>query len=265
MTEARLRRASLAAEVARTAWEHQRDETERLRQVATSQASDAAAARRALDTQRRAWEGARAAEASGTAAMLALEGLIGADDPARREALAARRQAALGKAAASVAQEHPFLGRPPRPRPPTMPPVAGYRCPVDGGRFINDWAFPRPGGRSHEGTDVFAERGVPVLAVAAGTVVGVDDQDAHEVGELSRDLGGRTVSVLTDTGERWYYAHLEGIADGLEVGATVAAGQALGELGDSGNARGGAPHLHLGRTWQGSPVNPYPSLAVACG
>ena len=46
------------------------------------------------------------------------------------------------------------------------------RCPVPGATFVNDWGFPRSGGRAHEGTDLFAPRGTPVLAPATVTMTG---------------------------------------------------------------------------------------------
>ena len=47
---------------------------------------------------------------------------------------------------------------------PSTTGAAGVRCPVEGGaRFMNDWGFPRSGGRFHEGNDLFAPRGTPVV------------------------------------------------------------------------------------------------------
>lgn len=257
-------RAVVQATVANAAWELQQDVTQRLRELAVAQARQIGSTQRAVGPRSQAVERAAAADAGNTAAMSALEELVGVDDPDRRQALERRRVEERSGAAEVLETEYPYLGRPPRGRPVTMPPVTGYLCPVEGGRFVNDWAFPRPGGRSHEGTDVFAETGTSVLAVAEGTVVGVDRHDGHESGEVSGDLGGRTVTVETPSGERWYFAHLDTVADGIEGGVAVEAGQLLGTLGDSGNARGGAPHLHLGRYWQDAAVNPYPSLALAC-
>ncbi|MGH8927824.1 MAG: LysM peptidoglycan-binding domain-containing protein, partial [Acidimicrobiia bacterium] len=44
-----------------------------------------------------------------------------------------------------------------------------WSCPIPGARFFNDWGFPRSGGRFHEGNDLFAPRGTPVVAPVTGT------------------------------------------------------------------------------------------------
>ncbi|WP_052668535.1 M23 family metallopeptidase [Nitriliruptor alkaliphilus] len=130
-------------------------------------------------------------------------------------------------------------------------------CPLDGARFVNDWAYPRSGGRRHEGTDVFAPRGTPIVAVADGTV------DTVVTFDRPGSLGGRTVTVV-DGAARQYYAHLEGVTAGLRRGDLVRAGDLLGWVGTSGNARGTPPHLHLGWYVEDVAVNPFASLAVAC-
>jgi murein DD-endopeptidase MepM/ murein hydrolase activator NlpD len=136
-------------------------------------------------------------------------------------------------------------------------PWADLRCPVDGPvQFLNDWGFPRTGGRSHEGTDVFAPKGAPVVAMADGVVVRVS---RHDVG-----LGGLAVTYDTD-GHRIYNAHLDTVADGIEAGVAVRVGQVLGSVGTTGNAKGTPPHNHLGISLaSGAPVNPYPVLRAAC-
>jgi len=133
--------------------------------------------------------------------------------------------------------------------------LPGFICPVQGGAsFINDWGFPRSGGRRHKGTDLFAPRGTNLLAVADGAVR-LD----------TSSLGGISVWLDSDYGARFYYAHLDGYPSGLAGGQRVSRGQVVGFLGDSGNARGGSPHLHFQiHPGGGAAVNPYPAAAAVC-
>jgi peptidoglycan LD-endopeptidase LytH len=137
---------------------------------------------------------------------------------------------------------------------------AHWVCPVPDGRFINDWGFPRTNNRRHEGTDVFAPMGTPVLAPTDAVVADLDPVDRFDG---RRDLGGITVS-LEHGRHRYYLAHLDAIAPDLQVGDEVAAGTVVGWVGRSGNARGTPPHLHLGWYVDRIAVNPYATLAVAC-
>jgi murein DD-endopeptidase MepM/ murein hydrolase activator NlpD len=140
------------------------------------------------------------------------------------------------------------------------PPISGGYCPVVGavaGRdFSNDWGYPRSGGRTHQGNDIFANQGVPVVAVQGGVVTRTQPVD--------QGLGGITVTYRTGDGSEWYNAHLHTIAAGIAPGVTVAAGQQIGTVGKTGNARTTPPHLHLGRRVNGSWVNPYPTIAPLC-
>ncbi len=154
-----------------------------------------------------------------------------AEQAARAAAEAARRRGAAGGAGA----------------------IAGFICPVKGSvSFINDWGFPRSGGRTHKGTDMFAARGTPLVAVLDGTV---------SFG--SGSLGGKTVHLRAANGLRFYYAHLDAWAAGVSSGQRVSKGTVIGYVGDTGNARGGSPHLHFGITTNQS-VNPYPTVKAAC-
>jgi len=131
------------------------------------------------------------------------------------------------------------------------------RCPVDGRtQFVNDWGFPRTGARSHEGTDVFAERGTHVVAMADAVV--------QKVSRVDAGLGGLSVTYEID-GHRVYNAHLDKVAKGVEEGSKLRAGQVIGTVGTSGNAKGTPPHNHVGVYLpDGAPVNPYPILRRSC-
>lgn len=129
-------------------------------------------------------------------------------------------------------------------------PVAELRKP-----FKNDWNDPRSGGRRHQGTDLLAQIGVPLMAIEDGT---------HER-TTQGGLGGLSVYLLGDSGARYYYAHLDEAEDFVE-GQRVHAGQVIGTVGDSGNAKG-SPHLHLQWAPDGETgwANPYPLLAELYG
>ena len=138
-----------------------------------------------------------------------------------------------------------------------LPPSAteGFVCPVRGSAaFINSWGFPRSGGRTHKGVDMFAKRGTPTPAVTNGTIK-----------MRTVNLGGAVTYLYGDDGNKYYYAHLNGYPDGLRDGQRVERGQAIGFVGNSGNAEGTSPHLHFEiRPGGGSAVNPYPTVRPAC-
>lgn len=133
-------------------------------------------------------------------------------------------------------------------------------CAVDGAKagrdFTNDWGWPRPGGRSHEGTDIFASRGTPVRAMYHGTI--------KELRRSDSGIGGLYVSYWVGPGEHWYNAHLDSIPAGLQVGDPVEPGTLIGTVGNSGNARTTPPHLHIGNYVDDQARNPYPVLEQAC-
>jgi murein DD-endopeptidase MepM/ murein hydrolase activator NlpD len=127
------------------------------------------------------------------------------------------------------------------------------RFPIAGpARYSHDWLYPRygPGFRFHLGTDVFAAYGTPVRAPVDGVARSANG-----------GLGGLTVKVIMADGTYFYLAHLSGLVDGFTEGMPVTTGDIVGYVGDSGNARGGAPHLHLGIYPRGgAPVDPKPIL-----
>lgn len=96
-------------------------------------------------------------------------------------------------------------------------------------------------------TDMFAPAGTEFVAVTNGVIEEVSRTDvwsAANDGLCTR--GGLFVSLVGDDGVRYYGSHLSAVAPGIEPGARVVAGQLLGYVGSSGNARGVSPHLHFG-------------------
>lgn len=123
---------------------------------------------------------------------------------------------------------------------------SSWRCPVDGAKFINDWGFPRSGGRTHEGNDLFAPRGTPVYASVGGVVT-----------YLNGRLGGLQYWLKGDDGNTYIGTHL----DTVGTPGYVAAGTRLGTVGNTGNAATTSPHLHFEiHPDHGSATNPYPTL-----
>jgi hypothetical protein len=131
-------------------------------------------------------------------------------------------------------------------------PVAGHSMPAIQSIFGAD----RDGGRrSHDGVDIFARRGTPVLAAAPGV--------AYRVGVTG--LGGKVVWVREPLRNfRLYYAHLD--SQHVRDGDRIEVGDTLGFVGNTGNARTTPPHLHFGiyRSGEG-PVDPVPFLAPPPG
>jgi murein DD-endopeptidase MepM/ murein hydrolase activator NlpD len=138
----------------------------------------------------------------------------------------------------------------------------GLLCPVVGavaGRsFINDWGFPRSGGRQHRGNDIFAPRGTPLVAMDDAVIIRAN------MASNPSALGGITLTLRGSDGTEWYYAHLDAITSGVGVGRSVGRGQQVGTVGSTGNASATSPHLHLERRTTAGSVNPWPVISEIC-
>ncbi|MEN4918027.1 M23 family metallopeptidase [Achromobacter spanius] len=118
-------------------------------------------------------------------------------------------------------------------------------------RLADTWGAARAGGRQHEGIDIFAARGTPVLSTTEGVVTRIG----------GNTLGGQVVWVMGPGRQMHYYAHLDGYAD-IRRGQLVMPGDVLGFVGNTGNAAGTPPHLHYGIYAAGGALNPYPLLVA---
>jgi len=131
-----------------------------------------------------------------------------------------------------------------------------YTFPVQGKSNRDIWSFwgdPRDGGRrQHEGIDIFAARGTPVLATTDGIVRSV----------RNRGLGGKQVWLRDpERQQSIYYAHLD--SQLVQENQRVQAGDTVGLIGNTGNARNTRPHLHLGIYKRGrGAIDPLPFVFI---
>lgn len=99
--------------------------------------------------------------------------------------------------------------------------------------------------RRHQGIDVFGDFGQPIYAMAMGVLT-----EQYVDGGSGAGRSGNAW-VLTEPDETYYfYAHLSAFADGLVEGSSVAAGQVIGYVGETGNSDDGNPetcncHVHF--------------------
>lgn len=235
------------------------------------------AERQRLDDARATADAARAAQSERLAEMEDRRAVLAAE-LARLEALEAERQAAIEaqareeaarqEAQRQAAQRQPTTTTPPAGAggsggsggsgggTPFVPPPAtgGWLCPVQGANsFIDSWMAPRAGGRWHQGVDIMSPRGTPVVLPVGGRV------EFYTGG-----IGGLTFSLNGDDGNYYYGAHMDAYA-GLAPG-WYPAGTLVGYVGETGDARGTAPHLHfeIHLGGYGNAVNPYPTTRAHC-
>ena len=143
---------------------------------------------------------------------------------------------------------------PPTPSPEILARFPGAVFPVIGTYTYTDtfgaYRADMPN-KQHEGDDIFATYGSPVVAVQNGTITGMS----------LTTIGGNNIHLTTSTGDYFYYAHLSRFATGLAQGQQVVAGQTIGYVGDTGDARGTPPHLHFEIHPDGGPaIDPTPYL-----
>lgn len=127
-------------------------------------------------------------------------------------------------------------------------PVAGDNS------YSDDFGAARHQG-AHEGTDIMADRDTPLVAV--------DDVTVKRLTRTETGLGGIWVWLVRADGIEYYYAHMASIAPGIDVGTKLTAGQVVGGVGNTGDARYGAAHLHFEvHPGGGAATDPYPHLVA---
>ncbi len=131
--------------------------------------------------------------------------------------------------------------------------VGAGRFPIAGPTtWVDDWLYPRftPSFHLHKGLDMFAASGTPVRAPFDGVLKMTEGA-----------VGGLASYVTQSDGTYVYLAHLSAFAKDKVTGQPVRQGDVVGFVGDSGNARGGAPHVHIQlHPRGGDPAPPKPTV-----
>ena len=137
-------------------------------------------------------------------------------------------------------------------------PAGDHAFPIAGAYSLGGEAagFGAPrAGRAHQGQDMPAARGTPVVAPYSGTIAWVRYQ---------RNGAGHYVVLRADDERDYVFMHMRRGSIGVAAGQVVAAGDQIGEVGNSGRSFGA--HLHF-EVWVGGwfekggdPVDPLPLL-----
>lgn len=109
----------------------------------------------------------------------------------------------------------------------------------------------RSGGRTHEGEDIMGVSGTPIVSPTQAVVIrtGVGPSE------------GNYVYTANPGGETFVYMHLDTIGEGVTTGTVLEKGSLIGYVGNTGNAIGGAAHLHFEiHDNTGKPIDPYPRI-----
>jgi len=123
---------------------------------------------------------------------------------------------------------------------------------VERADLTENFGVPRSGGRSHEGLDIMTARRTLIISPTDAVV--------HSTGDGASS--GLYVYTYNPGGEVFAYMHLDEIAPGLSRGDLLKAGDLIGYVGNTGNASGGAPHLHF-EIRDSVALDPYPRLTGA--
>jgi murein DD-endopeptidase MepM/ murein hydrolase activator NlpD len=110
----------------------------------------------------------------------------------------------------------------------------------------------------HEGVDLAADFGTPILAAGDGVIIGAELKGGYgnwiEIEHEPGAPGAKAPRLAT------VYGHLSGFAPGIASGARVKQGDVIGYVGSTGRSTG--PHLHFEILQNGRPTNPMISLSL---
>lgn len=116
-----------------------------------------------------------------------------------------------------------------------------------------NFGAPRSGGRSHEGEDIMATKGTPIISPTEAVVLRTGNGES----------AGHYVYTTNPGGETFVYMHLDRVGEGVSPGTVLDKGSLIGYVGNTGNASGGAAHLHFEiHNSSGNPTDPFPRLTA---
>lgn len=167
--------------------------------------------------------------------------------------VAAEYQRLRRKLAAALTASAPSSSGGGAPSAPIKINVSGaMTCPVAGPvSFVDSWGAPRSG-HTHQGVDMMADYGTPVVAIVTGTIT----YAAYD------GSGGNMLFLAGNDGNDYWYMHNQENLVG--EGTRVQVGEQIATVGDTGNAAG-TPHVHFEfHPGRGAAVNPYPLVASLC-
>lgn len=105
------------------------------------------------------------------------------------------------------------------------------------------------GTRTHEGLDIIAVKGTPIVSPTPAVVLSTGNGDSS----------GLYVYTANPGGETFVYMHLDKIGENVTPGAVLETGSLIGYVGNTGNASGGGAHLHF-EIKNNVATDPYPRI-----
>ncbi len=120
---------------------------------------------------------------------------------------------------------------------------------VELGNLSSDFGDARSNGRTHIGNDIMGVKGTPIVSPTAAVVLRTGVGSGEGIYVYTANPGGET----------FVYMHLDTLGEGIASGTVLEKGSLIGYVGNTGNASGGAAHLHFEiHDSNGTPIDPYP-------